>query len=63
MGYSDCVIAIAYGGEHGSELATAWLRRLALESDGARLLSTYETRRSRAMRRALIEVYAEVTNV
>ncbi len=55
MGYSDCVIAIAYGGDSGSELASAWLRRLALESDGARLLATYEARKSRATRRMLVQ--------
>lgn len=26
MSYSDCIIAIAYGGDEGSELALAWLR-------------------------------------
>lgn len=55
MGYSDVVIAIAYGGDNGSELARAWLRRLALEADGARLLSTYDARVSRATRRMLVQ--------
>jgi hypothetical protein len=39
MGYSDCIIAITFGGDEGSELAIAWLRRLELRAAGARLLS------------------------
>lgn len=55
MGIADIVALIAYADTDALPIADKWLAEMEIRDRGAKLLSTFDTRKARHMRRALVQ--------